>query len=403
MRRRRRTARTKAATAARAAAAFRQVQEMALLLNSQRHFDDLFRAVIQSVSRILQVDRTSLFVFDEERQQLWTQVAEGVSGVIRLSLQRGLAGRCAREQRPLLVADAQRHPDFDASWDRKHGYRSRNILCYPLFNRQQELKGVLQMINRRGGAFTPEDLELAAVCAAQVGVALENRQLFEELRQGFESFIRALTATIDAKHPLTAGHSHRVTEYALLLGRSLQLDAQTLDTLQYAALLHDVGKIAVPDRVLTKDGRFDTDEQRLMQGHSAWSGRILEQMRLPRHLRQLPFIAASHHERMDGSGYPAGLDATAIPPLARIIAIADVFDALTSRRDYPKYAEDGLTSLGYAPLALERAFTVIAQGRGSHFDAALVDVFLARRPELEALWHQLHASEARDEAGTAGC
>lgn len=370
-------------------AVFEQVLQMALLLNSQRSYDDLFFAVVQQVSGIMRVDRTSLFVLDEKHDELWTQVAEGVEGQIRIKIGSGLAGLCARRQEPLLVNDVHAHPDFDSAWDVRLGYTTRNVLCFPVFNREQEIKGVLQLLNRRDGEFSSSDMRLAAVCAAQIGVALENRQMFEELNMGFESFIRALTATIDAKHPLTAGHSHRVTQYAMHLGRAMELEPADLHRLKYAAMLHDIGKIGVPDRVLTKNGAFDPDEVRIMQEHPRWTGHILRQMLLPRGLENLPLIAASHHERMDGNGYPAGNSNGEVPLLARIISVADVFDALTSRRDYPKYFAQENKIHGHDPLPLNDAFNIIAQGQGSQFDPQVVDVFMHEQERMTDMWHEL--------------
>lgn len=370
---------------------FKQVQEMALLLNSQRSFDELFQYIVSYVSKIIEVDRTSLFLLDEAQQELWTKVAQGLDKQIRIPVGVGLSGKCALSQQAILVHDAANHPDFDSSWDEKLGYVTKTVLCYPIFNRSGELKGVLQMINKNDDLFSAQDQELAQVCAAQVGVALENFQLIEELRQGFESFIRTLTETLDAKHKLTAGHSHRVTEYALLLGCHLGLDDTVLDVLKHAALLHDLGKLAVPDRVLTKNGRFTDEELQIMQSHPMWTGRILGRMHLPRHLTHVPEIASSHHERPDGRGYPLGMADEQIPCLAKIIAVADVFDALSSRRDYPKYDEQTQSSMGCGALALERVFEILQEGAGSQLDAVLVATMLEHRPDFELLWQRLHA------------
>ncbi len=374
---------------------FRQVQEMALLLNSQSSFDDLFLAIVRHVSQIMEVDRTSLFLLDEDNGELWTKVAQGLSKQIRIPVGVGLAGKCAQQQQPLLVHDAASHPDFDSSWDEKSGYVTKTVLCYPVLNRGGELKGVLQMINKSDDLFSAKDQELAQVCAAQVGVALENFQLIQELRQGFESFIRTLTETMDAKHKLTAGHSHRVTEYALFIGRLVGLDETSLDVLKYSSLLHDLGKIAVPDRVLTKNGRFNADELAIMQSHPLWTGRILKRMRLPRHLAELPQIASSHHERMDGNGYPAGVDGEHIPQLAKIIAVADVFDALSSRRDYPKYVA-GESETSCEALQLDKVFEIIANGAGDQFDADLVALVLEHRDEMAVLCQRLHQQVQED-------
>ena len=378
---------------------FKQVQEMALLLNSQRSFDDLFQAVVSQVSQIVEVDRTSLFLLDEAQQQLWTKAAEGLMEEIRVPIGVGLAGKCAQGGQPILVHDIAANADFDSSWDAKLGYVTKTMLCYPIFNRRGELKGVLQMINKKDDLFSTQDQELAQVCAAQVGGALENFQLIEELRQAFESFIRTLTETIDAKHKLTAGHSHRVTEYALFFAKFLQLDEVTIDVLKYAALLHDLGKVAVPDRVLTKNGRFTAEELEIMHSHPLWTGRILTQMRLPRHLSELPSIASSHHERIDGGGYPQGVADADIPYLAKIIAVADVFDALSSRRDYPKYDEQSKNPMGCGPLGLDRVFDILQQGAGEQLDADLVALAVAQRPGLEGLWRRLHARGENSVAG----
>jgi len=116
-------------------------------------------------------------------------------------------------------------------------------------------------------------------------------------------------------------------------------------------------------------------------------------MRLPRNLTNLPEIASSHHERIDGGGYPQGLANGAIPYLAKIIAVADVFDALSSRRDYPKYAEKLATDSGCGPLALSLVFDILQQNAGMQLDAELVATFLRDRAEVEQLWHKLHAEE----------
>lgn len=376
---------------------FRQVQEMALLLNSQRSFDELFETIIHQVSCLMAVDRTSLFLLDVSRQQLWTKVAEGLNKQISIPVGVGLSGKCAAQRQPVVVQDAGNHPDFDASWDEKLNYVTRTALCYPVFNRSGELKGVLQMINKKEGLFSSRDQELAEVCAAQVGVALENFELIEELAQGFESFIRTLTELIDAKHKLTAGHSHRVTEYALLLGARLGLDERMLDVLKYSALLHDIGKIAIPDRVLTKNGRLTAEELEVMQSHPLWTGRILKRMRLPRHLSQLPRIASSHHERIDGSGYPHGAANGEIPRLARLLAVADVFDALSSRRDYPKRIEGDAETTSCEALQLERVFEVLQHCAGDQLDPSLVALAVEQRSALEQLWQRLHSAAGGSE------
>ncbi|MBF0232975.1 MAG: HD-GYP domain-containing protein [Desulfamplus sp.] len=220
--------------------------------------------------------------------------------------------------------------------------------------------------------------------------------LISELEQAFESFIRTLVTSIDAKHRLTAGHSTRVTEYVLFLGQKLSLGPEELEVLKYAALLHDIGKIGIPDAVLNKCGRFTLEERAVMNEHSAWTHRILSDIRLPRHLRDIPRMASCHHEKMDGTGYPYGLSGEGIPFFARIIAVGDVFDALTSRRDYPKY--DRGKEFGLDAMSMDMAFGILEKDRHTHFDPGVVDVAMAHRLELERLWQQLHTPKPGDAA-----
>jgi len=358
----------------------RHILNMSLLLNSERDIERTFYRVVTEASLILDCDRTTLYLLDTERQVLWTKAAEGIDTVISLPAGRGLAWKAVASGKPYVVDDARTDPDFDSSWDRQHGYRTSSVLCQPIHNRKGELKGVLQAINKKDGSFGKEDEELASSLAAQIGVALETGELLEELKGAFESFARALSRAVEAKHPLTAGHAFRVTEYSLLLGRRIGLAEAELEVLKYACLLHDIGKIGVPDRVLTKEGPFDPEDRRLMNGHATWTKLILSEIRLPRNLLDVTQVAACHHERIDGKGYPACLKGDAIPFLSRIIAVCDVFDALTSRRDYSKY--DGAAIFTKDPFPLENAFDILTREQGRQFDPRVVAVALAAREEL---------------------
>lgn len=217
----------------------------------------------------------------------------------------------------------------------------------------------------------------------------ENYQLMLELGQSFESFVRALSIAVDAKHPLTAGHSNRVTEYSMFLGRSIGLSGDELELLKYAALLHDIGKIGVPDDVLTKKGRFNDAERLIMNQHSVWTYRILSDINLPKAFEEVPRIASSHHEKLDGTGYPDGLKGKKIHFFSRILAVSDVFDALTSLRDYPKY--DGDQNFSFDPMSMNKAFSILEKESGHHFDPEVVSTVIEERPSLEDLWKQLYA------------
>jgi len=235
-----------------------------------------------------------------------------------------------------------------------------------------------------------EDLQLGKMAAAfNIMLGVINSSM-TALEKAFESIVRTLSTAIEARHPITAGHSHRVTEYSVFLGKSLGLTEDELEIIKYAGLLHDIGKIAVPDAVLTKKGRFNDQEREIMNQHALWTLRILEPIKLPLSLKSVPIVAACHHEKLDGSGYPYGLSKEEIPFFSTILAVGDVFDALTSVREYPKY--EGQKEFGLEPMPKDRVFGILENDQNSHFHPKVVQIALSERNGLEELWYQLHTT-----------
>jgi putative nucleotidyltransferase with HDIG domain len=166
----------------------------------------------------------------------------------------------------------------------------------------------------------------------QLRVALsENEQLLERTKRAYLSTITSLARTIEAKDPYTGGHTERVAEYALMLARELGFGDEELHAVEVGAVIHDIGKIGIPDRILLKPGRLDTEEFAEMRKHPEISSYILDELELPAVVRDM---ARNHHERYDGKGYPDGLKGDEIPLAARILTVADAFDAMTSDRPY---------------------------------------------------------------------
>ena len=200
-----------------------------------------------------------------------------------------------------------------------------------------------------------------------MAVALSNATLIDELDQLNWGTLKALARTVDAKSSWTAGHSTRVTETALKIGSAMRLPPNKLDDLHRAALLHDIGKVGVPAAILDKPGALDDDEYALIKKHPAIGARILEPIASYKDI--LPMVV-QHHERYDGKGYPGGLSGDEIDIGARILAVADTFDAVKSDRPYRK---------GWA---LERAIDLITKEAGHQFDPDVVEAFLEiMRPE----------------------
>ncbi|MBU1168313.1 MAG: FHA domain-containing protein [Proteobacteria bacterium] len=243
-------------------------------------------------------------------------------------------------------------------------------------------------------AFTTKDLGLITAIANQAARIIKNSLLHEELRQSFDSSIRTLSATVDARHPLTAGHSERVTEISLMIAREMNLPEQEIRVLKFATLMHDIGKIAVPDEVLLKNGRFSNEEKAIMDIHPKKTREILENFYFPEFLENVPLIASSHHEKMDGTGYPMGLKGDEIPLASRIMAVADMFDALTAKRDYPKYIDNKTAS--YDPLPLAIVMTIIKKEAGERFDSKVVEAFLRCLPYIVERFKNDHLPQDYD-------
>lgn len=184
--------------------------------------------------------------------------------------------------------------------------------------------------------------------------------LFADQERQFHSMVAALAASIDAKDGLTAGHSSKVALHAVAIGGALGFGAEELDLLRVAAILHDYGKIGINDSVLKKEGVLDAEELVHMQMHASLSEDILKRIHFTRRYRSVPLIAACHHERLDGSGYPHGLTGREIPFMAKILTVADVFEALTSDRHYRKKTSS------------DEALEILDAGAGTRFDSHVV-------------------------------
>ena len=350
------------------------VLDVASDLTKELDFDRLFSLIIGKITGIMLAERTSFYIIDWDKREIWTKVAEGI-GQIHLLFGEGISGRVAETGETINVSDAWMLPYFNREFDRKHNFRTKSVLCLPVKNRNGQRIGVLQVINKKDNeCFDKEDESLLVALSSQVGIALENSLLHEELRLSFESSIRTLSAVVDARHPLTAGHSDRVTEYSKLIAEEMELSKKEIEVLTYAALLHDIGKIGIRDDVLLKNGPFTPEERSEMNAHPLKTKAILENFRFPKSLEDVPEIASHHHEKVNGKGYPNGLTGDNISVGSKIIAVADVFDALTSPRDYPKYAFGKTLECDRMPLST--VISILKRGIDSHFDQDVVYAFL---------------------------
>jgi HD-GYP domain-containing protein (c-di-GMP phosphodiesterase class II) len=342
-------------------------------LMSITDLDALLRDMATVTTQILDADRATIFIVDRERGEIWSRVALGAgAGEIRQGIGVGIAGIVAATGETINIADAYDDARFNPDPDQRTGYRTKTLLTFPMTGQNGRVIGVFQVVNKNGGGeFTHDDEETLSSLGASAAVAVENAQLLAEQRRLWTTLIETLAVTIDARDQQTAGHSQRVTRYAEVIGRALGLEGIELEKLRAAALLHDYGKIAVRDQFLLKPGKLDEAEFEYMKAHAEKTGEFLAHLVFPQDMRDVPVIAAQHHERMDGKGYPRGLPAERILLGARIVAAADVFDALTA----PRYYKPAYT--------LEKTLEIMDGMAGDHLDPAVVSAVRKNVHDLE--------------------
>ncbi len=339
----------------------------------ETNMDNLLTVVAQEIKLALDADRCTVFLLDEEKNELWSKVALGMNTKeIRFNSSLGLAGHVATTGETVNIQEAYKDKRFNKEIDNQTGYVTKSILCMPIRNMSHQIVGVFQVLNKKDGYFTEKDEDLLIAIGSSAGIALENAALFnkqkkfiEEQRLLLSSFVDTLSASIDARDKITAGHSKRVTLYTMLICDKLNLDSREKEIIRQASLLHDIGKIGIRDSVLQKEGKLTEDEYKHIQQHVKITDDILSKIYFSKEYKDVAKIASSHHEKYNGSGYFRKLKGEDIPIGGRILAVSDVFDAITSKRHYR------------SKMPIEKAIDIIVQDSGTHFDKNMADAFLS--------------------------
>lgn len=342
-------------------------------INALTDITELLKVIAEETKIAMQADRCTVFLLDKEHNELWSKVALGMdSQEIRFPADKGFAGYVVRTGESINIEDAYTDDRFNPEVDKETGYKTKTMLCMPIKNNNQEIIGAFQVLNKTRGVFTKNDEDLLVAIGGSASIALENAQLFEQQKELykeqkllFESFINTLAASIDARDKITAGHSNRVKLYAMLIVEALGLDEKTKELIEKAATLHDIGKIGIRDSVLQKEGKLTPEEYKHIQEHVQITHNILDKICMTEDFKQISEIACSHHEKYDGSGYYRHLQGEDIPYGGRILAVSDVFDAITSKRHYRD------------KMPIGNVINILIKDSGTHFDKNIVDVFLS--------------------------
>ena len=458
---------------------FQQLVQSSLEFSSERDSEKLSAATLSIARKLTQAEGASLYLVPPQKPG-YLRLSHAQNEFFQTEVksfdlpidQTSMAGASGLRKAIIHIPNVDEISEsetfrFNKSFDLQTGYRTRSALCFPLLNKDQDLVGVIQLINsKRSQTFNDQDIEIGKALSTQIAIAFENARLHEEIENLFEGFIQASVTAIESRDPTTSGHSERVSVLTLKLAeevhdsnekafREIRFDALARREIRYAALLHDFGKIGVPESILLKEkklfahelseiknrvdwaqsthpqrkaefedfwrsilavneptvsieklsfdlskylqeevrvggksqlllnetewaklsirkGSLSESDRRSIESHVTHTYRFLSQIPWTRALKRVPEIAHSHHEKLDGTGYPRQLVKAEIPFESQMMAIIDIFDALTAPdRPYKK------------SVSPERALEILREDAAkSKLNAELVELFYAKKIHL---------------------
>jgi len=346
--------------------------QIGLTVNAVLNLPELLDLLNQKVTEMFRGQVGYILMFDEAADNLRVAAATGLPeggehGMTVPFKQGGVAYEAITANRPILIEDIEQIPKFHKM--SRFGFIRRSVICAPLTD-QGKVVGTITVANPLdGSSFDSDDLGLLTTIAAQASVAIRNANLYNEQEQTYLSTVQALVFAIEANDAYTRGHSERVTRYSMGLGRRLGLEEQSLSQLERAATLHDIGKIGIDVNILHKREKLTPADIEVLKQHPQIGVRILDPIHFLGEERK---IIEQHHERYDGLGYPLGISAEEWLLEAKILAVCDAYDAMTSDRPYR-------TSLSH-----QAAIQELRDQSGRQFDPQIAAAFISLLSE-EAL------------------
>jgi HD-GYP domain-containing protein (c-di-GMP phosphodiesterase class II) len=346
-------------------------------LGHAQNVDELLRSILDDAVEVLDAQRGSIVLADGTEGKLRVcavttgknpvNLAAGREPSARPSYSQSLAVRCMTRNESILCHSVSEDPELAIAQSISEGAMD-SVLCVLLRTPRARL-GVLHL--DRGPLqerFNAADLQVGDALAASVSAGIEAAQLLRKQRELFLNTIAVLAQAVEMRDEYTGGHTARVTAYSLLLADQLKASPEEIDLIRMGTPLHDIGKIGIDDAILRKPERLTVEEYEEMKRHTVKGDDIVGM--IP-DLRPVRPIVRSHHERWDGHGYPDGLAGEKIPRIARIVSVADAFDAMTSDRPYRK------------GMPMEVAFTEVEKQAGRQFDPECAMAFLTLRERLK--------------------
>lgn len=350
-----------------------QVQELSTMhtisqaFTSTLDYQEVVSVVAKKVGALFDAQYASVLLPDEGSKYLNIVASYKLSAEYvwtinkkhRIPIGVGPIGRSFSEGRTLTIENIDTAADYEPWKNIASAQNYASLVALPLTCKGQAI-GVICIYFSEPRVFSSDVISLLSTIANEAAIAIDNARVYENLQDAFVGTIRSLAETIDAKDSYTRGHSERVSLYSEAIARGLGINGTELQTIRYAGYLHDVGKIGIPDHILTKPGKLTVEEFMVIKKHPVLSERILRPVNFPYPVQS---IVRHHHERYDGKGYPDGFCQEEIPLGARILFVADAYEAMTSDRPYRK------------ALSNHMALEELMRNKGTQFDPRIVEVF----------------------------
>jgi putative nucleotidyltransferase with HDIG domain len=345
-----------------------QLYRLSETIASALTFSRVLTLLLDVMREVVEYDAAVLYLYEERGDNLRPNMEKGLTADLRARTEaqrrEGLLHWALKQGRAVVVPDSGAGAwtqDVSADDQRK------SFLLVPILARGKAIGLLNLVVFSDEGSFTQRDLSLLSILANQAGISLENARLYEAVRQDYVDVIHALAGAVDARDHYTREHSNRVSTYGVVIARQMGLDEAFIEAVQFGGLLHDVGKIGIPDQILNKPGRLTEDEFTVMKAHATMGATLLRRVES---LSPLVPLVLYHHERFDGQGYPEGLAGKKIPLGARILNVADSFETITSDRVYHKAR------------SMQEGLDEIRRCGGGQFDPEVVAAFEACFDEI---------------------
>lgn len=339
-------------------------QEMGMKYSDTEDIKDISARILEYATDLLDTKMGSLMLIDKSTNRLEIIGSRGISDEVikttKIHVGEGIAGLVAREGRSIHCEDIEKDVRFMRNSRTK--YTSKSFIAVPLKIKNKVI-GVINVNSKREGRkFSQNDIRLLEILADQAAVTIENIQLYKDLKGMYIGTIRTLAKAIDAKDPYTKGHSEKVTKFAVEIAKEMNLSEKLIRNIEFAGLIHDIGKIGIKDSVLGKPSKLTEEEYELIKKHPIIGEQIIAPIEF---LTNVAPLILYHHEHYNGEGYLEGLKGEEIPVGSRIINVADSFEAMLSERPYSKSMSE------------KEAVQELKDNAGTQFDPEVVKAFLS--------------------------